>query len=81
VSANPNAATYASDTVVALTANPAAGWNFSGWSGNLTGSANPATAASLSGLLLHPRIHRTAAFGPGGGSGTTARRHRWGHDR
>jgi hypothetical protein len=43
VTKNPNQASYAPGTVVTLTANPAAGYVFSGWSGALTGSANPAT--------------------------------------
>ncbi len=43
VSRNPNAASYSAGTVVTLTANPAAGFRFSGWSGDLTGSASPTT--------------------------------------
>ena len=43
VTRNPNAASYPSGTVVTLTANAAAGFVFSGWSGDLSGSANPAT--------------------------------------
>jgi uncharacterized repeat protein (TIGR02543 family) len=39
----PNQATYASGSSVQLTATPAAGYVFSGWSGDLSGSANPAT--------------------------------------
>ena len=38
-----NAATYASGTVVMLTAVPATGYQFTGWSGDLTGTMNPAT--------------------------------------
>ncbi len=41
VTKNPNIATYSSGTSVTLTAVPNAGWAFSGWSGDLTGSANP----------------------------------------
>ena len=37
----PILGTYDSSTVVVLTAFPAQGWQFSGWSGDLTGTANP----------------------------------------
>jgi len=43
VARNPNASSYVAGTVVTLTATPAANFQFSGWSGDLTGSANPAT--------------------------------------
>jgi uncharacterized protein (TIGR02145 family)/uncharacterized repeat protein (TIGR02543 family) len=39
----PDLTAYDSGTVVTLTPVPAAGYHFSGWSGGLTGSANPAT--------------------------------------
>ncbi|MGD0978566.1 MAG: hypothetical protein ABR962_05425 [Candidatus Bathyarchaeia archaeon] len=41
VTANPSNATYASGTVVSLTAAPSASWSFSGWSGDVTGAQNP----------------------------------------
>ncbi|RLL87082.1 InlB B-repeat-containing protein [Mesotoga sp. BH458_6_3_2_1] len=37
----PDKATYTHGEVVQLTANPADNWNFTGWSGDLAGSANP----------------------------------------
>lgn len=40
---SPNATSYAAGTVVALTAMPATGYTFTGWSGALTGTKNPAT--------------------------------------
>ena len=43
VAKNPDQSTYHYGDVVTLTATPATGWSFSGWSGGLTGSANPAT--------------------------------------
>ena len=43
VTRNPDQATYGSGAVVTLTATPAAGWTFAGWSGDLTGSTNPQT--------------------------------------
>ncbi len=45
VTKNPDQATYLSGTVVELTATPDAGWSFSHWSGDLTGSANPDSIA------------------------------------
>ena len=43
VTANPNLAEYAEGTVVDLAPQPGAGWSFDGWSGDLTGSDNPAS--------------------------------------
>ena len=40
---DPPSATYYAGQVVQLTANPASGWSFSGWSGGLSGSTNPAS--------------------------------------
>jgi len=42
VTKNPDKATYTHGEVVQLTANPSAGWAFNIWSGDLSGSANPA---------------------------------------
>ena len=42
-SLSPSGGTYASGTVVTLTATPAANCTFTGWSGDLTDLANPAT--------------------------------------
>ena len=43
VTVNPPGATQPSGTSITLTAVPAAGWQFAGWSGDLTGTTNPAT--------------------------------------
>ncbi|HEX7608393.1 MAG TPA: amidase domain-containing protein [Candidatus Cryosericum sp.] len=40
---SPNLSSYASGTVVTLTATPNPGYIFTGWSGDLTGSTNPTT--------------------------------------
>ena len=41
VVANPTPSPYAYNTVVSLTATPAVGYTFSGWSGDATGATNP----------------------------------------
>jgi len=43
VSLSPSGGSYSPGTVVTLTAGPSSGWQFSSWSGDLTGSQNPAT--------------------------------------
>ncbi len=61
VSLNPPGGTYSSGTVVQLTATPATGWTFSGWSGALTGSNNPAS------LTVTQNSALTATFIQSGG--------------
>ncbi|MGH7492998.1 MAG: InlB B-repeat-containing protein [bacterium] len=63
VDLNPNGGVYNAGTVVTLTANPAAGWQFSGWSGDLTGSNNPAT------MTMNANKNVTATFTTSGGNG------------
>ena len=43
VTLNPTGGSYASGTVVTLTAVPSSGYIFTGWSGGLSGSTNPTT--------------------------------------
>jgi hypothetical protein len=58
ITRNPNASSYASGTVVTLTATPASGQQFTGWSGDLTGTANPAT------ITMNSNKSVTATFAP-----------------
>lgn len=46
VTRSPDAASYVSGSVVELTAVPGQGWQFSGWSGDVTGS-NPVTSVTV----------------------------------
>jgi uncharacterized repeat protein (TIGR02543 family) len=56
VSLNPSGGTYDSGTVVTLTATPESGWEFSGWSGDLSGSTNPTT------IMMNANKSVTATF-------------------
>jgi uncharacterized repeat protein (TIGR02543 family) len=56
VSLNPPGGVYDPYTPVELTAEPSAGWEFSGWSGDLSGTANPET------LVMDADKNVTATF-------------------
>lgn len=56
VALNPSGNTYDQGTAVTLTATPAAGWTFSQWQGDLSGSANPAT------ITMNANKSATAVF-------------------
>ncbi|TGE17331.1 InlB B-repeat-containing protein [Hymenobacter elongatus] len=58
VSKSPNQATYASGTVVTLTATPGTGQVFTGWSGAATGSTNPLAVTMSANKTI------TATFAP-----------------
>jgi uncharacterized repeat protein (TIGR02543 family) len=59
---SPDQATYDWGTDVQLTANPSTGWTFSGWTGDVSGTANPAT------LTISGDHSVTAHFIPVGGN-------------
>jgi uncharacterized repeat protein (TIGR02543 family) len=56
VSKNPDKASYVYGESVQLTATPAAGWSFSGWSGAFSSSANPVT------VIINGSLSVTATF-------------------
>jgi len=56
ITKTPNQTTYTYGTVVSLDAVADAGWRFGGWSGNLTGSTNPAE------VIIAGNITVTATF-------------------
>ena len=62
VTKNPNQATYSAGTNVILTAVPNAGSTFAGWSGDLTGSANPATITMNSNKIVTATFTESSAL-------------------
>jgi hypothetical protein len=52
VTEDPGWVAYNCGDVVTLTATPALGWSFGGWSGDLTGSANPASLTMTGGRVI-----------------------------
>jgi uncharacterized repeat protein (TIGR02543 family) len=63
-SVNPSNGSYNADASVTLTATPNSGYQFSGWSGDLTGATNPAT------ITMNANKNINATFIPQGGTGS-----------
>jgi uncharacterized repeat protein (TIGR02543 family) len=64
VTLNPPGGTYDAGTVVTVTAAPDSGWQFDGWSGDLSGSTNPTT------ITMNSNKSVTATFSEVGTTGT-----------
>ena len=66
VTRNPNLPSYTAGTQVTLTATPNSGYQFSNWSGSITGTQNPITITVNSNMTITANFVST-----GDGSGTT----------
>lgn len=62
ISLSPAGGVYASNTPVTVTATPAGGWVFTGWSGDANGNANPLSVAMTNNLLLTGNFAQLPAF-------------------
>jgi uncharacterized repeat protein (TIGR02543 family) len=61
---NPNLAVYNSGTNVQVTATPLAGFTFTGWTGDATGSINPLTVNMTSNKVITANFAPVVAIGP-----------------
>ncbi len=68
VTKNPNQPAYTAGTQVILTATPNTGYQFSGWSGGITGTQNPITVTVNSNLTITANFTSTGGGGTGGGT-------------
>ncbi|OQP60758.1 InlB B-repeat-containing protein [Niastella populi] len=67
ITRSPNASSYTAGTVVTLTATPASGYSFTGWSGGASGTNATTT------VTMNANTSVTASFTTSGGGGTTLR--------
>jgi uncharacterized repeat protein (TIGR02543 family) len=63
ISLNPSGGTYDAGTVVTVTANPSSGWQFDGWSGDLSGTTNPTTITMNSNKSITATFSEISATG------------------
>lgn len=69
ITLNPSGGSYSGGTVVQVTASPASGWDFIGWTGDLSGSTNPASVS----MNANKSVTANFAEEGTGGSGTILR--------
>lgn len=62
ISLSPTGGVYAGNTTVTVTATPASGWVFTGWSGGASGSANPLSVTITNNLSLTGNFAQLPAF-------------------
>src|SRR5262245_4494351 len=60
----PSQSTYLSNTLVTLTAPPAAGWTITGWTGAATGTANPLSVVLATNKSITANFNSTTATVP-----------------
>jgi PKD repeat protein len=70
VAMNPTGGSYAAGTAVTLTATADSGWQLSGWSGDLTGSANPAAVTMDANKSVTATFTETSDNNPPEGDGS-----------
>jgi len=70
VTRTPDAGVYDESTVVTAEAVPAAGWSFTGWSGDLTGTTNPNTVTMDAAKTVTATFTEDSAVPPGNLAGS-----------
>ncbi|WP_242917026.1 malectin domain-containing carbohydrate-binding protein [Pontibacter liquoris] len=87
VTRSPDQASYAEGTSISLTAKPASGYQFAGWSGDVTGTANPLTVTMTGNKAITANFKQITTsttsivrISAGGAQYTDSQSHTWSAD-